>query len=86
MTIRGLARLLEKRNSVKDLKFPSDCDQRDLLRAAQKDAVIKHGGNHDTVLDPKTGQVITQIPRHDPTPNTCRAIIKSLKRALAASE
>jgi hypothetical protein len=36
------------------------------------------------VLDPETGQVVTQIPRHDPVPNTCRRIIKDLKAYLAA--
>lgn len=74
--------LLEKRSGIKDLRFPGDCDQRDLLRAAEKDAVVKHGGNHDTVVDPETGAVITQLPRHDPKPGTCRAIIKALQKAL----
>lgn len=80
--IEQLLALSEKKGTVGSLKFPADCDQRNLMRAAKKAAVIKHGGNHDTVIDKKTGRVITQIPRHDPRPGTCRAIIKDLKRAL----
>lgn len=79
--LRGLA---EKKRGIQSLQFPGDCDQRELLKAAERDASVKHGGNHDTVLDPETGQVVTQIPRHDPVPNTCRRIIKDLKAYLAA--
>lgn len=75
--------LWEKKTGVKNLKYPGDCDQRELLRAAEADGVVKHGGNHDTVLDPTTGVVITQLPRHNPTSGTCRSIIKALKNALA---
>lgn len=82
--VQDLRQLLgEKKTGVKNLKYPGDCDQRELLRAAEADGVVKHGGNHDTVLDPTTGVVITQLPRHDPTSGTCRAIIKALKNALA---
>jgi hypothetical protein len=81
-----LRQLLEKRTGVKNLRYPGDCDQRELLRAAEADGVVKHGGNHDTVLDPVTGAVITQLPRHDPKSGTCRAIIKSLKKALSHDE
>lgn len=72
---------LEKK-SVDQLKFPADCVQKTLVKAAKKKAEIKHGGNHDTVVDKKSGKVITQIPRHNPTPGTCRAIIKKLKKHL----
>jgi hypothetical protein len=81
--VTELRNLMEKRSGVKDLKFPGDCDQRTLLRAAEADGTVKHGGNHDTVIDPTTGAVITQLPRHDPKSGTCRAIIKSLKKALS---
>lgn len=74
--------LQEKKTGIANLRFPSDCDQRELLRAAARDAEVRHGGNHDTVVDPETGQVITQLPRHDPKPGTCRAIIKDLKAFL----
>lgn len=74
---------LEKKGSVKDLRFPADCKQKALFKAAQAQADIKHGGNHDTVVDKTTGKVITQIPRHNPTSGTCRAIMKKLKQALA---
>lgn len=81
--IDDLRFLLEKQRGIKALQFPGDCDQRELLKAAERDASVKHGGNHDTVVDPETGQVVTQIPRHDPVPNTCRRIIKDLKAYLA---
>jgi hypothetical protein len=87
MSLRALieqlraAFLAEKKSGICDLKFPGDCDQRSLLKAAEKDAQVQHGGNHDTVIDPATGQVITQTPRHDPKSGTCRAIIKDMKKA-----
>jgi hypothetical protein len=84
MSLRSLIEQLrlEKKGSVRALKYPSDCKQKALFKAAKSKADIKHGGNHDTVVDKVTGQVITQIPRHDPTSGTCRAIIKKLKKAL----
>lgn len=77
---------LEKKGGVRDLKFPGDCDQKSLLRAASRKGIVQHGGNHDTVIDPDDNQVVTQIPRHDPKSGTCRAIIKALKKALSDNE
>lgn len=80
-------RLEERRGGVFSLSFPGDCTSRDLLRAAQKDAVVKAGGNHDSVYDPKTGKMITQIPRHSGLKSgTCRGIIKDLKTALKKAD
>jgi len=69
--------LLADLRVLTELSFPGDCTQKRLRRAVRRvGAELRSGGNHDTVVS--GSRVITQIPRHDPSPGTCRAILKAL--------
>lgn len=79
--IFGLLFISSSAIAAQNLKYPSDCKNKILETAAQKNGCyIKEGKGHKLVFN-SSGVKITEIPNSVKDNNTCRSIIKAINTA-----